>query len=311
MLRIMTSRWRAIDQPIYPWVPTVDRVMACESLADMRGPLIHVFSDYGGEHRQSEYATSALLYMDVMESMPWEIERRRVRSQYLNDGRRLSFKGLNDGMKRRALVPFLEASDQISGVCVVFAIHKSIFSNVWRTRHFRDMWSGMHKLQHAWNSSGFERMLGVAHHVGLLVGGLSIESQDVYWFSDEDQIFANANVTEDLRKVLGFFTGHYVRHPLGQVGLGTSAIDVGDRYEEDHVALTDLAAGGMAEMLTRLREFAGRIPVSVAMEYPGRFNEKTEIISAWFGDSSRRLKKILILFEPDTSSTFSVSRLIF
>jgi hypothetical protein len=49
--------------------------------------------------------------MDADSSMPWQIERLRIRQRYLPDGRRISFKGLNDVKKQQALIPFLEATD--------------------------------------------------------------------------------------------------------------------------------------------------------------------------------------------------------
>ncbi len=122
---ITSSRWKPIKHAIYPWVVTMDRIMRREPLGDMSGPLIHLFSDYGGTHKGSMYETTAFLYMDASGSEKWQAERLRVRQRYLPDGRRISFKGLNDINKRQALIPFLEAADMVPGVLLVVAVHKS------------------------------------------------------------------------------------------------------------------------------------------------------------------------------------------
>ena len=111
--------------------------------------------------------------------------------------------------------------------------------------------------------------------------------------------------------MLNRFSSHYVRHELGELGLGTTAIDEGDRFEEDHVAVPDLAVGAVSEMLTTLSVFAGgRFPTSgVALPFSGRFSRKTEVIYAWLADQTRRLKRVVIVFEQVTPTSFSVFKL--
>ncbi|MFO1219622.1 MAG: hypothetical protein U1E89_14745 [Burkholderiaceae bacterium] len=286
----------------------MDKIMRCEPLGDMAGSLIHLFSDYGGTHVASLYETTAVLYMDVDNSMPWQMERLRVRQRYLPDGRRMSFKGLNDVKKQQALIPFLEASDAIPGVLLVVAVHKSVKNLSWGNE-LRSNWPDTRTLHHKWSARTFERALFVAHLVGLMVGGLSIAGQEVYWFSDEDELLANANASRDLGGLLATFSSSYVTHPLKQVGFGTSAIDEGDRYEEDHVAIADLAAGATADMLTDLAKHVGHIPTSVAVEYSGQLSRKTEVISSWLGYSGDQLKKVMVVFEPRGKTGFWVIRL--
>lgn len=307
-LVITTSRWQPITRPIYPWVITVDRIMRCEPLGAMPGSLVHLFSDYGGTHKESLYETTAVLYADVDNSTPWQLERLRVRQHFLPDGRRMSFKGLNDVKKRRALIPFLEATNAIPGVLLVVAVHKSVKNLCWG-KELRPNWPDTRTLHHKWSPRTFERALFVAHLIGLMLGGLSTAGQEVYWFSDEDELFANPNAARDVGGLLTTFSSRYVTHPLKQAGLGTSAIDEGDRYEEDHVAIADLAAGAVADMLTELAKHAGRIPTGVALEFPGQFSPKTEVVTSWLGYSGDQLKKVMVVFEPRGKTGCSVMRL--
>lgn len=282
--------------------------MRRELFGDMSGPLVHMFSDYGGTHKESLYETFAMLYMDFENSMPWQIERYRIRQRYLPDGRRMSFKGLNDINKQHALIPFLQAADAIPGVLLVFAVHKSVKNLCWGNE-VRPNWPDTKAFHRKWNSRTFERALFVAHMAALMVGGLSIPEQEVYWFSDEDELFANPDAAHDIGQLFATFSDRYLMHQLKQLGLGTSAIDEGDRYEEDHVAIADLAAGATADMLTELAKYAGRIPLNVAFEFQGEFSNKTEVTTSWLGYSGGQLKKVMVVFEPHGKTGFGVTRL--
>lgn len=282
--------------------------MRRESLGDMSGSLIHLFSDYGGTHKESLYETSAVLYMDVEKSMSWQAERFRIRQRYLPDGRRMSFKGLNDFKKQEALVPFLEATDAIPGVLLVVAVHKSI-NNLCMGNELLPDWPTNRALRHKWTPRSFERALFVAHLTGMMVGGLSNSGQEVYWFSDEDELFANPNAAHDVGSIFAMFSSHYLSHPLKQLGLGTSAIDEGDRYEEDHVAIADLAAGATADMLTALAKHAGRIPTNVALDFHGQLSTKTSVITSWLGYTGAPLKRVVAVFDPRGKSGFYLMRM--
>jgi hypothetical protein len=210
-------------------------------------------------------------------------------------------------------MPFLEAADEIVGICVVVAVRKSIVHIVHLCsdeKTFAKFISSLN-LRKSWKYDAFEKMLRVAHLVSLLIAGLSKPSQHIYWFSDEDALFADLATTEDLKAILERFSSHYVQHPLGELGLGTTAIDEGDRFEEDHAAIPDLAAGAVAEILTRLSSYAGgRLPVhGIAMPFTDKFAPKTELIYSWLADQTRTLKRIVIVFEHTEPLGYSVFKL--
>jgi hypothetical protein len=247
--------------------------------------------------------------MDLHASTEWERRRRLIRRRHLADGRRLAFKSLGDRQRRAALVPFLEAADEIAGLCLVVAVRKSI-ARLCLDAPLANAIIERLQLHKRWRHRSFERMVRVAHLLGLLIGGLSRPGQNIYWFSDEDAMFANEAIALDLREMLSRFSSHYTRHPLGQLGLGTTAVDEGDRFEEDHVAVPDLAVGAVAEMITRLASAAGgTIRPHVAIPFADRFTPKTEIIYSWFAHRSSRLRKVCIVFERVSPSQLAVFRL--
>ena len=282
--------------------------MRREPLGDMSGPLIHLFSDYGGTHKGSMYETTAFLYMDTSGSEKWQAERLRVRQRYLPDGSRISFKGLNDINKRQALIPSLEAADMVPGVLLVVAVHKSLTNLCW-SKDLRQHLPAAEKFHHKWSTRSFERAVFVSHMAGLMAGGLCMPGQEIHWYSDEDELFANSTAAADVGRLFATFSSRYAVQTLKPLCVGTSAIDEGDRYEEDHIAISDLAAGAAAEMLTEISKYSGRIPSRVAFEFPGKLSLKTDVLSTWLSYSGDSLKKVLMVFDSDGKARYRLSRL--
>src|SRR5690348_10617071 len=54
----------------------------------------------------------------------WEPLRSRVRERHLPDGRRMSFKDLNDALRINALPTFLDAASHLNGVLVCVGVEK-------------------------------------------------------------------------------------------------------------------------------------------------------------------------------------------
>jgi hypothetical protein len=272
--------------------------------------MVNIFSDYAGQHKASSYDVTSILYMDLYESSAWETERRLVRDRYLRDGRRLSFKALGDRQRQQALIPFLQAANKIQGICITVAIRKSIrhiCTSPETLKTMRSNWS----LNTQVKDAAIERAARISHLIALLIAGLSKPHQDVYWFSDQDSLFANPRASADLGKMLGHYTSYYVNHPLGELGIGTTALDEGDRFEEDHAAIPDLAAGAVAEILSRVSTFAGgRLPGrGLAVSFPESFSAKTELLYSWLTDQAQNLRRLIVVFEDMGQSGLMVSRL--
>jgi hypothetical protein len=165
---------------------------------EIEGPCLFVASDYGGAHRQSSYEIYSILLSDLKHCDAWQRAREGIRAEFLADGRRMSYKGLNDGHRREALVPFLAAADKIPGMCVSLAVSKSV-----NTLFQRDDSPINPELSDclAWSGSLFERVLRIVHLVSFCIAGISRPDQDVLWFSDEDEIAANTETLKLLTKV--------------------------------------------------------------------------------------------------------------
>jgi len=249
-------------------------------------------------HDRSDYETVSILYVDIDQSPNWPHLQQAIRSRFLRDGRRISFKSLNDSRRSRALVPFLEATNHLTGVLFTVAIRKALGKFCGGDQISSDPRSKTLQLDPGWKSLPFERMLRIVHVVSLMMGKFSQPQQNIIWISDEDEIFGNHRRMMDLKRMLDSFSSHYVSHPLGQLGLGTTIIDEADRADEDLNSITDLACGAVAEMVTALlRECPDYIPSALAIPFRGSVSRKTEIIYDWFeAGSSGSLRRGMVLF---------------
>lgn len=107
------------------------------TMLDMQGPealswfdgaaQILAGSDYGGQHPSSRYESLAFVIADAMKLRPWDEARALCRKTHLPDGRRMSFKSLNDKLRVAARPDFLSA-DLIPGLLLVVLFDKQIGS---------------------------------------------------------------------------------------------------------------------------------------------------------------------------------------
>ena len=127
--------WWHVEEPALRLMNLVSRSIAnFESkyrggLPDMRtAARMIIASDYGGDHKDAPYEAMCLLVASAPSVGDWQHRRQQVRSSYLPDGRRLSYKGLNDEKKRKALFPFLSAANGLHGAIVAVLIDKRLQS---------------------------------------------------------------------------------------------------------------------------------------------------------------------------------------
>jgi hypothetical protein len=301
--------WRHIEEPMYPWVGTIDRILWSMNPPNISGPTLVVASDYSGGDRRSHYDVSVLVCMDVAGSERWEYARREVRRRYLRDSRRMAYKNLADRRRAKALTPFLSAADGIRGLCFAMIVNKAI-KHLCLNEGDSDRMREAASLKAKWRDEELEVALRVTHVMSCLVGGLSAPGQNVYWVSDQDSLLANEARSQDLARLSSSFTSHYAKHTLGELGIGTTALDEGDRLEEDITAVADLVAGALAETTNRLAETCkGPIPRNLAIEHPTAFLPKAGLIADWFWLGGKSiLTKVAVLFERQRDGMFSVSQ---
>ena len=295
----------------FPWVPGVKAGLSAIQMHPFDGSHLMVGSDYSGSHAQSKYLVYTFLIADEERSSYWPKVRHEWRTSFLPDGRRLSFKALNDGLRHRSLQPFLCTFHYMFGCCVSIAVHKS-YANMSGGKTSLDYWRQIHGLSGRWKNAAFEQVMRTAHLFAILVGHFSRPRQDVTWITDEDEIVANDDRLTDIMDLVAQFSKLHIPHQLGIFAMNTPAYFRDDRAWEDFVALPDLVAGALSEYLSvRCQKDDWQQPGELPL-LPELLSPKTEFLCSWLGPSEMdSIARSIIIVDKDTRGHFRCKTLQF
>src|SRR5690349_15662918 len=109
----------------WPWIRGFRRIVRTVAEPRLSGSNLFIASDFSGSHKTSKYLVYSFVIIDPERSPEWPLHMRHLRETQLRD-RRMSFKALNDKVRQRALVPFLDAAETLCGVCCSVAVTKRL-----------------------------------------------------------------------------------------------------------------------------------------------------------------------------------------
>lgn len=291
----------------WPWTAGFQRIIREVRPAPFSGSHLMFGSDYSGGHAGSRYSVYCFIVVDADASPDWPDSCRRVRKEFLRNGRTISFKGLNDGQKRRALVLFLEAAESLTGHVVAVITNKQ-FNRLSTGENSLELWRTLHGLSGIGKPRAFEELCRTSHFFSLLLGEWSRPGMNVTWITDEDEIVANDNRLDDALNLSARLSNLYVPHVLGEFAMNTVAWNKNEMSFEDFVGIPDLAAGMLAEVATK---FWHQYDWSSgdALEFnPDQLTAKLKIIADWFWYPSEQLKKTSILIDRFDAERFIVQK---
>ena len=265
-----------------------------------------IASDYGGDHGDASHTTVCFLIASAASVADWTCSQKIVRSTYLGDGRRLSYKGLNDKHKRLALAPFLAAANRLNGVVVTFLIDKRLISLFQAVGKLDKNDPDLLNLP-TWKSSSVERMFRITHIASLLLRGLSGIHQDVLWVTDEDAIVANESRLRQFVSAFGNVASHYLSHDLGHIRVATTASDNGTRDVEDLVAISDIVAGALTDVLADFAVRGGFASIGLTMPDTKTTKAKARKVMDWFSDDRHPLRRVVCVVDQGTTAKYRVS----
>jgi hypothetical protein len=265
-----------------------------------RGRALLLVADFGGHHQKQHFDTYTFLILDLVKNQKWLAWQRHFRHADLRNRRRMSFKALNDGMRRRALVPFMRAAAGIEGCLVQFAVSKvggSLFTVGSEDELGRE-------LLKRWKPNVQERLLRVLHLSAFLLSGLSVPGQDVLWIIDEDDIAANVGMLTDLTELFGRTLSSYSSHTLGHIRCGTTATaDDGGLALEDLAAITDLTTGALGELCTGFVTEDVFPRKGLITPLPANLTWKTKLIASWMAAPGFPIRRNTTILELRPGST--------
>lgn len=315
---MLENQWHYVDRPDLGLMNIINTMIHELDISDpnalpdiRRGSTVLIGSDYSGQHAASDYESLAFLLADIENCHEWGVIRRLLRKISLRDGRRFSYKALRDRKRKEILPQFLNAANQIPGLLVVVLTKKNIESLFKPNGHLEITDPEIEKFRH-WSPRVLEKLLRIVHFLSLFVAGLSRSGQDVLWITDEDDIVANIDRHQDLTTIFGQICSHYLKHNLRHLRVATTASDTGKRDVEDFVAIADLAAGALCEVLnTYLREGVAPTP-GLILPVPSQLDDKALGLMNWFSDRTQGLKRLVLSIDPiEDSTSLSVKHLTF
>lgn len=253
---------------------------------------IIVASDYSGEHPGAAYQTMSFLLADRGACADWQPLRQEFRLHYLHDGRRISYKSLNDRVRRRALPAFFQMANCLPGLLASFVIPSRI-NTLFDTsggRESCELLSGL-------SPSVEEKLLRVVHLLALLIAGFSRQGQNILWVTDSDAIAANNARSKTLADIVATVTSNCINHDLGHFRLATSANDKGDRSLEDLLSIPDLAAGALSSAFVSYFGNHGAPVKGFFLRSPPDLPAKTRLVMDWFASNICPLRRIVIMID--------------
>jgi hypothetical protein len=265
-----------------------------------RGKTLLLVADFGGHHQRQHFDTYTFLILDVAKNTDWLGGQRHFRQEILPNLRRMSFKALNDGMRRRALIPFLRVAAGIEGCLVQFAISKvggSLFTGASEDEIGSELLKG-------WKANVQERLLRVLHLSAFLLCGLSAPGQDLLWIIDEDEIAANVAKLTDLTHLFARVLSSYSSHAFGHIRCTTTGIaDDGSLVLEDLAAIADLSTGALAELCTGFVTDDLFPRKGLVTPLPSNLSWKTKLIASWMAAPGFSLQRHSTVVELQAGST--------
>ncbi|WP_330083553.1 hypothetical protein [Methylocystis iwaonis] len=255
-----------------------------------RGQTLLMAADFGGENKGQAFETFAFLFFDIESNQAWLKAQPQLRVRCRLNSRRMAFKSLNDGIRRKALVPFLKQADLIEGILVVFAISagkNSLF----------DRSADGEELLRFWKPHVQEKLMRVLHLSALFCSALSVPGQDFLWFVDEDAIAANDALLFELTNIFSRLASNYLFHDLRHLKCGTSKSDNEDLQLEDIISISDLAAGALAEITTQMTVEQLFPRKGIITPLPASLTWKSRLIGSWLANPGLKLQRRIFILE--------------
>lgn len=297
-----------------------------------RAPRLLLVSDYGGEHDTAIYRSFSFLLADDSSLGEWVEEHEKWRSRFLSDGRRMSYKGLNDRHKRRALRPFLSLANLIIGLQFTLLVHRRLRPLVELAQPDEDDLTSsdaasltkraiaggfrtndehlFHAVMTRWKPRTRNKVLLIASIVGVLVGRLSHPGQHLLWITDDDAVAANEAILRDFVDVAGYILSAFLPHSLGHLRIGTAGtVDNSTKRLEDMTALPDLVAGALADILRCYSDSGVALSSSLITPRPESLPFKARTIMDWYSEQGYPLKRLTFVVDPPEAPEAHLDRI--
>ena len=209
---------------------------------------IYAFSDSSGTHSGSKVETDSFVFIAEDDFVRWRVLCKEMRLRYKLRNRTISYKSMNDRVRHRAMPEMLAVIRSLPILFVLFHREKGVrplygpgYPKVGDDALLAEM-----KME--WKEAVADKAVTLAHVLCFSYQFVARPHQQVIWISDQDSFCMNTNQIKLLQKICVGISLGYAHFTLGPLSIGTTRGDTNLQLE-DGVALPDLAAGAMNEMI--------------------------------------------------------------
>ncbi len=302
----MTSVWQPIQDSNAGYMYSLsDSVRIYEAnnpdlLYPITGNKMIIASDYSGQHKEATHESYSFLITSDINLMEWLPRLKVFRNKWLPDGRRLSFKKLNEPVRWRALPAYLETLGQLKGNLITVMVDRQVDSFISggpasAIEVFPDCFPLDAK------HGTVEKMLRLASFVALILSGLRRENQKSIWISDHDEALDSHDKREQFARLATYLTFGLTgwRRPADH-HFSTTELPASPYWAEDIASIADLAAGAYCNMSSHLPAYLGKETWKIRVA-PGSVKDKrARAIGNWLASDKKTLKHVLLRLEQDT-----------
>ncbi|MGE9007487.1 hypothetical protein ACO2JO_02825 [Leptospira interrogans] len=260
-----------------------------------------VASDYSGQHKEATHEAYSFLVTTDEALKDWLPSLQAFRQRWLPDGRRMSFKKLNEPLRQRASWPFLDTATCLSGNLITILVDRQVGSfmsggPVAAKEAFPDCFAANA------NPGTVEKMLRLASFVALILSGLRREDQLSYWISDHDEALDSHERREQFARLSTYLTfgatgwRHAADHQFS-----TTELSKAPYWSEDLAAFADLAAGAFCKLSSYLPAFSssGERNWLTQMASSDIESLRARAIGDWLAKRRGALRHVLLRLELD------------
>lgn len=209
---------------------------------------VAVFSDYGGEHKQSLFHTYSFLVCDSCVAGAPAEELKAIRTRWLADSREMAFKKLKgDGVLRNGLVPFISWANSLHALCITLVVPKCLRLSTPAQLDSNDAVAPINSLA-AYKPQVQERAHWIVQTVAMVYSGLCRDGQRAVWVTDADTLCSNASQREGLLRLVATAVSNFGPRLIDVAFLATGDPRA-NMYAKDFTSIPDLLAGAWADVI--------------------------------------------------------------
>jgi hypothetical protein len=213
---------------------------------------IAVYSDYGGETKESKYYTYSFLFCGHNHSFGFPDEIRKLRIKHKLNNTEIAFKSFHYGPMIRLLPEYLNTLNfLVVGLLVTIVVDKQIPSFFTSQKQLSELSELLEKEQlGSWKPAVAEKLIRIVHIIAYFIGLLSTDGQKIFWMTDNDGIAPNPEKHKLSLELLQRVLPLYTKNKFSLFG-GATPFENDNVGYYDFLSSTDITAGSVEQYFTR------------------------------------------------------------